>query len=381
MKHLLSPAPARSAPPPVVVAPGRIDGWLAGAAGALLAFGLLMVIDASFFLGEHRFGDPYALPRRQLVAAFLAVAMAAACARLELRAWRRLSYPALGAVILLLVAIFVPGLGVVRGGARRWLTLGGLVFEPSELLKPVLVVALAHSISRKGARIESFVDGVLPHLLVALLAAALLLAQPDFGGAMMTLLLTGVMLFVGGARFGHLLAPALAAMPVAAALVLSSSNRLQRITCFADPFEQARGCGFQLVQSLLAFGQGGWSGVGLGSGNQKLFYLPEGHTDFVFALVGEEAGLVGALLVLVGFGVLGSRGCRVASRLGDGFGRLVAIGLTFALVAQAAVNIGVVLGLLPTKGVPLPLMSYGGSSLVSTGIVIGLLLGLSREAR
>lgn len=371
------PRPQRLA----VISARAVDGWLLGAVLALLVLGLLMVYDASYFIVHERYGDGYMLLRRQLAFALVAAAVAAFAMRIDVRSIRTLGYPALGASVLLLILVLIPGIGVERGGAHRWLPLGFFAFEPSEILKPVLVVALAHSICRKGARMRSFFDGVLPHLVVAAIPMALLLSQPDFGSAATILLLTLVLLFVGGARPWHLGLPALAVLPAAAWLVWTSPYRMRRLVGFLEPWKDPLGAGFQLCQSLLAFGNGGLTGVGLGDSNQKLFYLPEGHTDFIFALVGEELGFTGALLVIACYGMIAVRGCRIAIRLGDDYSRLVAFGLTLVLVGQAALNIGVVLGLLPTKGLPLPLMSYGGSSLVTTGLCVGILLRLSREAR
>jgi cell division protein FtsW len=366
---------------PLVVSTRAVDGWLLGGVLALLALGLLMVYDASYFLVQERFGDGYLLVRRQLTFACIGIGVAVFALRVDIRLMRHLTYPMLGAMILLLVLVLIPGIGIERGGARRWLSTGFFVFEPSELLKPVFVLALAHSVGRKGPRMRGFLDGVVPHLVVAMVPILLLLGQPDFGSAAIILLLTLVMMFVGGARAWHLALPGLAALPAAGALIWHSPYRWRRLVGFLDPWNDPLGAGFQLCQSLLAFGNGGFTGVGLGDSNQKLFYLPEGHTDFIFALIGEELGFVGALAVIACWSLIAMRGFRVALRLGDDFSRLAAFGLTFVLVAQAALNIGVVLGLLPTKGLPLPLMSYGGSSLVTTGLCVGILLRLSREAR
>jgi len=209
----------------------------------------------------------------------------------------------------------------------------------------------------------------------------LLLLEPDFGASAVITIVTLAMLFAAGARVKHLAMLGLAVLPPAAALVWHSPYRLDRVTAFLDPWRDPLGNGFQLVQSFLAFGSGGVLGAGLGNGKQKLFYLPEGHTDFIFALIGEELGLVGCVAVLVCFGVLAMRGFRVATRSRDRFTGLLAFGLTFLFVGQALLNIGVALGMLPTKGMPLPLVSYGGSSMMAAGLSMGLLLALSREAR
>lgn len=366
---------------PLIVTPRGVDRWLLGVSAALASLGVVMVFGASFFLGGERFGDPYAMAVRQTTFLFLAVAIGVVASRVPLSVLRSLAYPALAAVILLLVFVLVPGIGQVRGGARRWLSLGFVTFEPSELLKPVFVLYLAHSLARKREKIHSFTYGVLPHLLVALVPMFLLMLQPDFGATAVLALLTGAMLFVAGARPGQLLTLGGLAGAAGFGLVYFSDYRWKRVMAFVDPWDDPLGKGFQLVQSFLAFGSGGVTGVGLGHSKQKLFYLPEGHTDFIFALIGEEMGFIGGALVLVAFVVLAFRGFRLATRVSDVFTSYLAFGLTFVVVMQAALNIAVVMGCLPTKGMPLPLLSYGGSSLVTTIGMIAILLGISREVR
>jgi len=366
---------------PAVLRGRQVDFWLLGAVLGLLGLGIVMVFDASYFIGAERFGSPYALVARQAVFMCMAATLAFFLSRIDPLLLRRLAYPALFATLFLLVLVLVPGIGQVRGGARRWISLGLFAFEPSELMKPVFVLYLAHSLTRKQSKIHSFVDGVLPHLMMLLVPIVLLLLQPDFGASAVLAMVTLAMLFAGGARLGQLGALGLLALPPALALIWHSPYRWQRVTAFLDPWQDQLGNGFQLVQSFLAFGSGGVLGAGLGNGKQKLFYLPEGHTDFIFSLIGEELGLAGAVVVLLCFGVLAMRGFRVATRSRDCFSRLLAFGLTFLIVGQAMLNISVALGLLPTKGMPLPLVSYGGSAMMSAGLLLGVLLALSREAR
>jgi cell division protein FtsW len=379
--YVTAPAPAIAAQRPAIVGGRSIDRWLAGAVLILLGLGILMVFDASFFIGERRYGNAYALIRRHVSFVVAAAGIAIAMLRVDLHRLRRFAVPALGVGIFLLVLVLIPGIGQVRGGARRWLPAMLFSFEPSELVKPIFVLYLAHSLTRKRERIESFTHGVLPHLLVLAVPVLLLLKEPDFGAAMVLVVVTLAMLFAAGARGVHLAGMVGAVLPAAAALVVLSPYRWKRLVAFLDPWADPRTIGFQLVQSLLSLGSGGWLGVGLGNGNQKLFYLPEGHTDFIFALIGEELGLAGAILVLACVATIAVRGFRIANRLADPFACLLAFGLTFLLVTQAAMNIGVVVGLLPTKGLPLPFVSYGGSSLLAAGTTVAVLLGLSREAR
>ena len=366
---------------PIVLKSRRVDRWLAGALLVLVCIGIVMVFDASFFLGQERFGDPYAMLRKHLASLALAGVAAAFLAGREPERYRALAYPALAVGLALLVLVLVPGIGQVRGGARRWLWAVAFSFEPSELLKPIFVVYLAHSLARKKERLTDFAYGVLPHLIVAMAAIVLLLLEPDFGTAVLLGLLAMVMLFAAGARALHLLAICAPALPAAGLLILLKPYRWARLLGFMNPWGDAQAKGFQLVQSFLAFGAGGVFGVGLGNSNQKLFYLPEGHTDFIFALIGEELGFAGAVCLLACFAIVAVRGFRVAIRSADPFSSLLAFGATFILVGQAAMNIGVVLGMLPTKGLALPFVSYGGSAMVANGICAGILLGLSREVR
>jgi cell division protein FtsW len=340
-----------------------------------------MVFDASYFLGAERFGDAYALIRRQALFIVMSAGIAFGLSRVDPQTLRRVAYPALLTTLALLVLVLIPGIGQIRGGARRWISLGLFAFEPSELMKPVFVLYLAQSLSRKQERMRSFLFGVLPHLVMVVVPILLLLLQPDFGASAVLAVVTAAMLFAGGARVLQLAALGLAALPPAIGLIWHSPYRWERVTAFLDPWHDPLGNGFQLVQSFLAFGSGGVVGTGLGNGKQKLFYLPEGHTDFIFSLIGEELGLLGAVVVLLCFGVLAMRGFRIATRSRDCFARLLAFGLTFLMVGQAILNISVATGLLPTKGMPLPMVSYGGSAMMASGVQVGILLALSREAR
>ena len=366
---------------PAVLRGRQVDFWLLGSVLGLLGLGIVMVFDASYFLGAERYNDAYALIRRQATFICMAGVLAFFLSRVDPALLKKVAYPALLGGLFLLVLVLIPGIGQIRGGARRWISLGLFAFEPSELMKPLFVLYLARSLSGKQDRMRSFAFGVLPHLMMMVVPILLLLLEPDFGASAVITMVTLAMLFAGGARFTHLAMLGLAVVPPAAALIWHSPYRLERVTAFLDPWRDPLGNGFQLVQSFLAFGSGGVLGTGLGNGKQKLFYLPEGHTDFIFALIGEELGLVGCLAVLVCFGVLAMRGFRVATRSRDCFTSLLAFGLTFLFVGQALLNIGVAIGLLPTKGMPLPLVSYGGSSMMSAGLVVGILLALSREAR
>lgn len=356
----------------------RPDVWLLTAVAGLLGLGVIMVLNVSYFHAEARYGDPYVFFRKHVAWLAIGVVAMLLVSRLRLELVERWAGLVLPLCLLGLLLVLIPGIGAERGGARRWIVLGGFSLQPSEFVKLGVVLFLARWISRHRERMTHFVDGVLPALVCVGLCCALILGQPDFGTAVIVGGLALCMLFVGGAQplhIGGLLA--LGLLGVGAAVQVAP-YRMRRLLAFLDPFEHSQDSGFQLVQSLIAFGSGGTTGVGLGQSKQKMLFLPEAHTDFIFALVGEELGLVGAVVVLALFAVVAVRGFRIAARHPDPFASLLAFGLTAVLILSAVVNIGVVLGVLPTKGLPLPLISYGGSALLATMMQVGLLAALSR---
>ena len=377
-------APARRytlprARPLAVVAYGG-DRWIMLTIVALVGIGIVMVFNTSYFFASERFGDPYHVFRKHLASVVLGALCCAGASRLGSRTYERIAYPALALATLALLAVLMPGLGLVRGGARRWIGLGALNVQPSEFAKIAVVLYLARSIVRKAERIETFAIGVLPHVIVVGCLAALVVVEPDFGtGALLGLLLL-TMLFAGGVRWRDLAMPLLPALPLVAYAIGSSPYRLRRVLVFLNPWEHPRDAGFQLVQSFLAVGSGGLLGTGLGESKQKMFFLPEAHTDFIFSVIGEELGLLGALALVALFALLAGRGFRIALRHPMPFGQLVAFGVTVLLVLQAGVNMAVVLGLLPTKGLALPFVSYGGSAMLGALMSAGVLLALSRES-
>jgi cell division protein FtsW len=255
----------------------------------------------------------------------------------------------------------------------------GFAFQPSELAKLALVFYLAHSMAKKEQMIRSFSVGVLPHLMVFGLFAGMLLLEPDFGTALMLSMLLYFMLFIGGARVHHLVGTGLMALPVLIYVLTKADYRIRRLMSFLDPWSDAAGSGFHVIQSLIAFGSGQIWGRGLGESRQKLFYLPEAHTDFVFSVIGEELGLLGALAVLALFGVIITRGLQLTAKIEEPFDQYLAFGLTVLLGLQALIHMGVVMGLMPTKGLVLPFISYGGSAMVINLMEAGILLGLSRR--
>ncbi|HEY6200007.1 MAG TPA: putative lipid II flippase FtsW [Candidatus Binatia bacterium] len=355
-----------------------VDGWIFFTVAALLAVGITMVLSTSYLYAQERFGDGTYFFRKQLIAAGIGFVGLLIAAAMPVEVYRKLAYPLMAAVLLVLVFLLIPGIGAVRGGARRWVVLGGFAFQPAELAKLSLLLYLARSLAKKTDKMASFTLGVLPHLVVGGLFIGLIVLEPDLGTAVTLGLLLILMLFIAGAKLSHLVYLGLAALPVVAVAIMGAEYRLRRMMTFLDPWRDASKSGFQIIQSYIAFGSGQLLGRGLGESRQKMFYLPEAHTDFIFSVIGEEMGLLGAFGVLALFAVIIVRGLRLTSRIEEPFSQYLAFGLTTLLGLQALIHMSVVMGLLPTKGLVLPFISYGGSAMMVNLIEAGMLLGLSR---
>ena len=363
--------------------PAGLDGWLLLAAGALLVAGFISLASASLELGERNYGDPFFFLVNQGAAAAIGLAGAAVAYRIPTRFWERLGLLPIMLSILLLVAVLIPGLGREVNGSTRWLTLGSAfsvqVSEPVRLMVLMFVAGYAH---RHGAALQQGMGALLKPIILVGLVAALLLKQPDFGYAALILAISAGILFVAGARVRDVSLLGVAAAAAFAVLAWTSPYRLARVQSFMDPWSDPQGSGWQLTQSLMAIGTGHFNGAGLGAGVQKLFYLPEAHTDFIFAVIAEEAGLLGSLALLAAFALLVARMLAVArdsaarKRM---FQAYFAFGLALCLALQVLVNLGVNMGILPTKGLALPLISYGRSNLVVTLVSLGILLRIDRE--
>jgi cell division protein FtsW len=356
------------------------DMWLFGVAVALLSVGVVMVYSASAIVAAGRFQDPYFFLKKQLFWAVLGAAALWGALLLDYRRLERLALPILVAAGLLLVLVLIPPFGQDINGTRRWIRVGPVSFQPAELAKIALVLYLAAFFARGRKECQDFWRGVVPPLAVAGGMAGLVLLQPDLGNCVTLLALTLALLFLAGGRVRHLALVVLPALPLIAIAVWMAPYRLRRITAFLDPWSDPRGSGFQIIQSWLALGGGGIFGRGVGGSQQKLFYLPESHTDFIFAVLGEELGLVGGLAVLGLFVTFVWRGLRVGLRAPDAFGSYLALGITLLVATQTLVNLGVVTGLLPTKGLPLPFISFGGSALLMTMLSTGVLLNISQHS-
>ena len=353
--------------------------WLFGVAVVLLSLGVVMVYSASAIVAADRFHDPLFFLKRQLSWALLGSGALLVALRVDYRRLERLVLPALALAGVLLLLVLVPPLGHEINGTRRWIRLGFVSFQPAELAKLALVIYLAAFLARRRAPLEEGRAALLPPLGIAVAFAGLVLVQPDLGNCLTLLALTLGLLYLAGTPVRWLLWTLAPALPLLVAAIWMAPYRLRRIMAFWDPWSDPRGSGFQIIQSWLAFANGGVVGEGVGGSRQKLFYLPEAHTDFIFAIVGEELGLVGALAVVALFAVLVWRGLRIGLRAPEPFGAYLALGITLLIATQTLVNLGVVTGLLPTKGLPLPFISFGGSALLTTMLSTGVLLNISQH--
>lgn len=357
----------------------RMDWVLLASALVLLCVGLVMVMSASGIMAERSFGDKYLFFRRHALFALTGLVVMSFAVVAPRQLFRRLAYPSLLVAVVLLVLTLATPLGFEAGGAKRWLRLGAFSLQPLEAVKVALVFYLAYFFSHKQDMVKTFSVGFLPPVLVTGVLCSLLLLQPDFGGAVFLCLLLFLMSLVGGTSLVYLGSSVVLGLGCGWLLISQSAYRIKRWTAFLDPFGNARDVGYQLVQSLFAFGSGGWTGAGLGAGKQKLLFLPEAHNDFILAIVGEELGFVGVSLIFVSMGALLWRGFMISFTQDEPQDRFVGYGLTLVIAIGAVLNMAVVLGMAPPKGVPMPFLSYGGSSLVVSCFCVGVLLNLSRR--
>ena len=358
---------------------GPVDQVLAAVVIALLGFGVVMVYSASVIEATATFGDPHYFLKRQAVFAGIGLVILVLVSRIDYHKLRPFTYPALLLVVALLL-LSVLGFGHTGGGATRWLKLGPISIQPSEMAKLALILWLGYSLDKKQDKVRSFGVGVLPHLIIAGALMLLCLKQPDFGSAIVLLALTFTMLFVAGARLHWLVLVVMVVSVGAYWLVRTRSYRWDRILAWLDIGAHRQDLAYQPFQSVMSFGSGQGSGLGLGHGLQVL-YLPEAHNDFISAIIGEELGFVGILLLCSAFLVIVARGVKTALAAEDDYGCHIAFGLSVLFGLQALLNMGVAMAVLPTKGLTLPFVSYGGSSLLVSAMGMGILLNISRERR
>ncbi len=355
-----------------------VDRWLFGATLLLVLVGLVMVFSASAVMAKDRFGSPYTFAVRQIGWAVAGLLTMLVLMRVD---YRRYKHPAmvftlLGVTMVLLVAVLL----LDRShNTHRWIRFGAMSFQPSELAKPALILFLAYFLETRAKAINDWRNTLVPAILPSLIFSLLIVKQPDLGTAMVCMALTASVLYIAGMQLKYLGYGILASLPALYFLLFRVGWRRERMLAFLDPWADPQGRGFHMIQSLIAVGTGGITGLGLMEGKQKLFYLPEPHTDFIFAVIAEELGLLGTIAIVLLFSVFCYRGIRAAFRTADLYARFLAVGITSTIAIQAFFNISVVLGLLPTKGIPLPFVSYGGSSLFITLACVGVLLNVSQQ--
>ncbi|OGX08803.1 MAG: cell division protein FtsW [Omnitrophica WOR_2 bacterium GWA2_47_8] len=344
----------------------------------LICIGIIMIYSSSGIYALQQLGDSAYFLKRHLIFLCVGFILALAAMSIDYRDLKKYAKPMIILGVIMLCLVLIPGIGKASYGARRWFQVGPLNFQPSEFVKIAMLIYLADFLSRKQNRVHNFFDGFLPVLMVVGAASLLILKQPDLGSAVSIAVIVMTVSFVAGASAKQIGLIALMALPVVYLLIIRVPYRLARIMAFLDPWQDSQGIGFQLTQSQIALGSGGLFGVGLGKSMQKLFYLPAAHTDFILSIIGEELGFIGALAVIMLFIILIWQGARLVKRTADPFGYYLSLGIILMLSLQTVVNVGVSIGALPTKGLPLPFISYGGSALVFNMIAVGLLLNISR---
>jgi cell division protein FtsW len=360
------------------------DKWLIAAVVALVIVGLMMVASSSVMVSSKLFHHPFHFLVRQVCYLGFGFFLALIVVRIDIQQWEKWSVSLLFVCLLMLILVLIPGVGRVVNGSRRWLSLGPVGIQVSELAKIIMILYVAGYLVRQQEALKQGIFGFIKPMIVLATTAFLLLLEPDFGATVVIVATVMAMLFLTGVKLRYYVGLMILTAICLAFLAISSPYRMARLTAFLNPWADQFNSGYQLTQSLIAFGRGGWFGVGLGDGIQKLLYLPESHTDFLFAVLAEELGLCGILLVLALYSILVCRGLIIGYRAheqGQLFAAYTAYGITCWLGLQAAINIGVNAGLLPTKGLTLPLLSYGGASIVVNCIAIALLLRIDHESR
>jgi len=343
----------------------------------LIGIGLIMIYSASGIIALKNYGDSFYFLKKQVLWTVLATLAMLAASRVDTDIWKRLPLPLMIASYVFLIFVLIPGVGSEINSARRWFRFGPVSFQPSELAKLSVIIYLSAYLVKKEEKVRDFFDGFLPPLILTGILFLLIIAEPDLGTAVVIGAGSAAMLFIGGARWRHILGLFISFLPVALMLVLNIGYRRQRITAFLNPWEHASTAGYQIVQSFLSFGDGGLLGTGIGEGRQKLFFLPEAHTDFIFAVVGEETGFAGAVSVTLVFVLLLWRCFRIVKHHWGSFEGYLSAGISLFIGIQILINLCVVTGLFPTKGIALPFLSFGGTSLLTNMIMIGILYAIS----
>ena len=344
----------------------------------LVCIGTVMIYSASGIYAWEKYKDSLFFLKRHLIFLILGSFLTFLVMAADYRRFSRFAKPMLAVSVLLLILVLIPGIGREVAGARRWFRFKAFSFQPSELANLAMIVYIADFISRKGEAIKTFSRGFMPAILVLGMMVLLMLVQPDLGTSVALGIVVFIMLFVAGVKPSYLLSIILISIPALYLLIFSVPYRRMRITAFLNPWSDPKGSGFQIIQSQIALGSGGIFGIGLGQSKQKLFYLPAAHTDFIFSIIGEELGLFGTMAIIILFMIFIQQGLRIMKHASNKFGYFLALGIVLIITLKAIINIGVSCGLLPTKGLPLPFISYGGSSFIFDLISVGILVNIAR---
>ncbi len=361
-------------------APFVLDPLLLFPALLLTGFGVVMVYSASSAIALDKFQTDFYFMKKQVIFALVGLAAMIGVRFIPYTFYRKNPYLILAVSMILLAAVIISGLGHTAGGAARWLKIGPVSFQPSEFARIAMVIYLAYSLDKKKERIREAFIGFIPHVVMLGFMIGIIALQPDFGSIAILAVLTWAMLFAGGVRLLHLVGSLVPFLPALYIYMISADYRIQRLKSFWDPWKYHSDEGYQIVHSLMAFGTGGIWGTGIGQGFQKLFYLPEPHTDFIFSVIGEETGLVGVLTVIMLYGIILWQGFKISIDAVGRFESLLAFGLTVSMGIQICINTGVSLGLLPAKGLALPFLSYGGSSMLMSMVTIGILMNIKASS-
>lgn len=345
----------------------------------LVGIGIVMVYSASFALAHENHGSGFFFLKKQAFFSLIGIVVLVICSHIPYRIYRSLAYPILFVALGLLVCVLFFGLGIEIKGSMRWLKLGPVTFQPVELARLAMIVFMAYSLTKKQDELHRFSIGFMPHAMLLMAFAVLLLLQPDFGSVVIFAALIWIMMFIGGVPLRHLISILIMIIPPAYFIMMAEAYRGRRWFGFWSPWEDPLDKGYQIIRSLMAFGTGGLWGAGVGKGQIKMSHLPEPHTDFIFAVIGEELGFVGVLFVLALCTIVIWRGMRIAYLCSDNFGMLLAAGITASIAIQMSINMGVALNLLPPKGLTLPFLSYGGTSLVLNMAAVGILMNIGAK--
>ncbi len=345
----------------------------------LVTVGTAMIYSSSSIIALERFKDGLYFLKKQMLFVFLGLISMVLMSKISYESLKKVAYPGIVISLILLILVLIPHVGLKRGGATRWLNLGIFSFQVTEMVKIAMVVFLAHLLTRKVHQLQKFTRGILVPLSITAVVILPILLEPDFGTAVIIVAIMFLMMTLAGSKMKHLLLLAAAFIPIGIALIWHKGYRVARLTAFLDPWKDADNTGFQIIQSLLSFGSGGTFGVGIGDGMQKLFYLPEPHTDFILSIIAEESGFVGVTIVIVMFILFVLRGFMISLKAPDLFGTLLAAGLTMVIALEAFINIAGVMGIIPLKGLALPFLSYGGTSFIMSMTAVGILLNISTQ--